>query len=112
MINHLQTGANAAVEAMDKSRTQATGNVADSIQVQQRLEVILHTVDQIAEQSLQISASAEEQTAVATEIDQHILRINLAAELTAQGASRAEHASKELGHLVSRLNGLIGTFKV
>ena len=112
MINHLQTGANAAVEAMDKSRTQATGNVADSILVQQRLEGILHTVDQIAEQSLQISASAEEQTAVATEIDQHILRINLAAELTAQGASRAENASRELGHLVSRLNGLIGTFRV
>ncbi|WP_415760744.1 methyl-accepting chemotaxis protein [Pseudomonas sp. LT1P18] len=112
MINHLQTGANAAVEAMDKSRTQATGNVADSILVQQRLEVILNTVDQIAEQSLQISASAEEQTAVATEIDQHILQINLAAELTAQGASRAENASKELGQLVSRLNGLIGTFKV
>lgn len=40
------------------------------------------------------------------------LRINLAAELTTQGASRAEHASRELGHLVSRLNGLIGTFRV
>lgn len=112
MISQLQRGANAAVEAMDKSQTKATGNAADSIQVQHKLGGILLTVDQIAEQSLQISASAEEQTTVATEIDQHILQINQAAELTAQGADRAEQASRELGRLVSRLNGLISTFRV
>lgn len=112
MISQLQMGANAAVEAMDKSQMKATGNAADSIQVQHKLGGILLTVDQIAEQSLQISASAEEQTTVATEIDQHILQINQAAELTARGADRAEQASRELGRLVSRLNGLISTFRV
>jgi methyl-accepting chemotaxis protein len=112
MISQLQRGANAAVEVMDKSQAKATSNAADSIQVQYKLESILLTVDQIAEQSLQISASAEEQTTVATEIDGHILQINQAAELTAQGADRAEQASRELSRLVSRLNGLISTFRV
>jgi methyl-accepting chemotaxis protein len=112
MINQLQTGASAAVEVMDKSQTNATGNVTASIDVQQRLESILQTVDQIARQSLQISASAEEQTAVATEIDRNILHINQAAELTARGADRAEQSSRELGRLVGRLNGLISTFNV
>lgn len=112
MINQLQTGASAAVEVMDKSQTNAIGNVTDSIEVQQRLESILQTVDQIAQQSLQISASAKEQTSVATEIDRNILQINQAADVTAHGADRAEHASRELGQLVRKLNGLISTFNV
>jgi methyl-accepting chemotaxis protein len=112
MINQLQTGASAAVEVMDKSQTNAIGNVTDSIEVQQRLESILQTVDQIAQQSLQISASAKEQTSVATEIDRNILQINQAAEVTAHGADRAEQASRELGQLVRKLNGLISTFNV
>jgi methyl-accepting chemotaxis protein len=112
MINQLQTGASAAVEVMEKSQTNAIGNVTDSIEVQQRLESILQTVDQIAQQSLQISASAKEQTSVATEIDRNILQINQAAEVTAHGADRAEHASRELGQLVRKLNALISTFNV
>lgn len=112
MINQLQTGASAAVGAMDRSQSNAVSNATDSIEVQQRLKSILQTVDQIAKQSLLISVSAEEQTAVATAIDQHILQINQAAEITAQGADRADQASRELGHLVCKLNRLIGTFRI
>lgn len=112
MISQLQESANAAVTTMDVSQKRATNNVTDSVQVQHRLEGILQTIGQITEQSLQISASAEEQTVVAQEIDQHILQINQAAELTANGADRAEQASRELGLLVGRLNGMIGLFKV
>ncbi|MDT4817389.1 IS66 family transposase ISPsy43 [compost metagenome] len=112
MISQLQGGVNAAVKTMDASQAKAEHNVSDSMHVQSTLDGILQTINQITEQSLQISTSAEEQTAVAKEIDHHILQINEAAELTAVGASRAEHASKELGQLVGRLNELIAVFKV
>ncbi|MDT4839795.1 IS66 family transposase ISPsy43 [compost metagenome] len=112
MISQLQKGASAAVETMDISHKRAASNVTDSVQVQLRLESMLQTIGQITKQSLQISASAEEQTSVANEIDQHILQINQAAELTAKGADLAERASREMGQLVGRLNGLIGLFKV
>ncbi|MGQ7814528.1 methyl-accepting chemotaxis protein [Metapseudomonas furukawaii] len=112
MIGQLQQGASAAVETMDSSQQQAASNVRDSVQLQLRLQGILQTIGQITAQSLQISTSAEQQTTVASGIDQHILRINHAAELTAKGSELAERASREMGQLVDRLNGLIGLFKV
>ncbi|MDT4844296.1 IS66 family transposase ISPsy43 [compost metagenome] len=112
MISQLQKGASDAVANMAVSRDMASANVEDAARVRQRLEGILQTIGQIAEQSLQIAASAEQQTQVATEIDQHILRINQAAELTTQGAERSERATREMGRLVDRLDGLIGRFRV
>jgi methyl-accepting chemotaxis protein len=111
MICQLQGDVNAAVKAMDVSQAKAESNVSDSIHAKNRLDGILQTINQITEQSLQISSSAEEQTAVAKEIDHHIFQINEAAVLTASGASQAEHASKELGQLLGRLNSLIAVFK-
>ncbi|CAD5107459.1 methyl-accepting chemotaxis protein [Pseudomonas carbonaria] len=112
MISQLQQGASDAVATLAISRNMAVANVEDAAQVRLRLEGIVQTIGQITEQSLQIAASAEQQTQVANDIDQHILRINQAAELTTQGAGRSESATREMGRLVDRLNGLIGRFRI
>jgi len=112
MIDKLQGGVGAAVKAMGASHEMASGTVSESGKVQLALENILGAVGMIVDQSQQIAAAAEQQTAVAHDIDQNIVEINLAGERTAAGASQTESASRELSGLVSRLKQLIGAFRV
>ncbi|MDP3977139.1 MAG: methyl-accepting chemotaxis protein [Pseudomonas sp.] len=112
MIDKLQGGVGAAVKAMGASHQMASGTVSESGKVQQALENILGAVGMIVDQSQQIAAAAEQQTAVAHDIDQNIVEINRAGERTAAGASQTESASRELSGLVSRLKQLIGAFRV
>ncbi|KAB0701037.1 methyl-accepting chemotaxis protein, partial [Pseudomonas aeruginosa] len=90
----------------------ADGTVNESAQVQQALENILGAVGMIVDQNQQIAAAAEQQTAVAHDIDQNIVEINQAGERTAEGASQTERASRELGAQVTQLKRLIGAFRV
>lgn len=112
MIARLQGGVAAAVKTMHASHALADQTVGQSGQVRQALENILEAVGTIVDQNQQIAAAAEEQTAVAHDIDQNIVAINEAGQLTAQGASHTEQASRELSALVGHLQQLIGAFRV
>ena len=112
MIAKLQSGVGAAVKAMSASHKMADTTVNESGKVQQALENILGAVGMIVDQNQQIATAAEEQTAVAQDIDQNIVEISQAGERTAEGASQTEQASRELSVLVARLKQLIGAFRV
>jgi len=112
MIARLQGGVGAAVKAMSASHRMADGTVDESGRVQRALENILGAVGMIVDQNQQIAAAAEQQTAVAHDIDQNIVEINQAGERTAEGASQTELASRELSGLVGDLKQLIGAFRV
>ncbi|SDO79868.1 methyl-accepting chemotaxis protein [Pseudomonas jinjuensis] len=112
MIARLQQGVGAAVKAMGNSHQTADGTVSQSARVQQALENILGAVGMIVDQNQQIAAAAEQQTAVAQDIDQNIVQINQAGERTAEGANATERASRELGEQVVELKRLIGAFRV
>ena len=112
MIDRLQGGVGAAVKAMNASHEMADSTVSESNRVQQALDNILGAVSMIVDQNQQIAAAAEQQTAVAHDIDQNIVEINHAGERTADGASQTEQSSRELNALVGRLQELIGTFRV
>ncbi|HLD66811.1 MAG TPA: methyl-accepting chemotaxis protein [Pseudomonas sp.] len=112
MIAKLHGGVSAAVKTMNVSHQMADGTVSESSKVQQALENILGAVGMIVDQNQQIAAAAEEQTAVAHDIDQNIVEINRAGERTAEGASETEQASRELSGLVAQLKQLIGAFRV
>jgi len=112
MIAKLQGGVGAAVKAMNASHQMADGTVSESAKVQLALENILGAVGMIVDQNQQIAAAAEQQTAVAHDIDQNIVEINHAGERTAAGASQTEQASRELSELVARLKQLISAFRV
>ncbi|MET1081072.1 MAG: methyl-accepting chemotaxis protein [Pseudomonas sp.] len=112
MIAKLHGGVGAAVKTMGVSHQMADGTVNESGKVQQALENILGAVGMIVDQNQQIAAAAEQQTAVAHDIDQNIVEINRAGERTAEGAGQAEQASRELSGLVAQLKQLIGAFRV
>ena len=112
MIDRLQNGVNAAVTAMNSSHAKADETVAESGKVQLALENILGAITQIVDQNQQIAAAAEQQTAVAHDIDQNIVEINQFGERTAQGAGHTEQASRELSHVVGSLKEVISAFKI
>ncbi|MCY1361394.1 Methyl-accepting chemotaxis protein McpQ [compost metagenome] len=112
MIVRLQGGVGAAVKAMNTSHQMADGTVNQSGQVQQALENILDAVGLIVDQNQQIAAAAEQQTAVAHDIDRNIVAINHAGERTAEGASQTEQASCELAGQVDRLKRLTAAFRL
>nr|WP_272890679.1 methyl-accepting chemotaxis protein [Stutzerimonas sp. S1] len=112
MIARLQGGVGAAVKTMHASHALAEGTVSQSAQVEQALEHILGAVGTIVDQSQQIAAAAEQQTAVAHDIDRNIVAINEAGKRTAEGAGHTEQASRELTQLVGQLQQLIGAFRV
>ena len=89
MISKLQGGVGAAVKTMNTSHQMAEGTVSQSSQVQQALENILGAVGMIVDQNQQIAAAAEQQTAVAHDIDQNIVEISRAGERTAEVQAHA-----------------------
>ena len=112
MISQLQGGVAATVKAMSGSHQMADESVSQSAKVQLALENILGAVGMIVDQNQQIATAAEQQTAVAHDIDQNIVAINQAGERTAEGASKTEQASRELSNHVALLQKLIGAFRV
>ncbi|GAA6131910.1 methyl-accepting chemotaxis protein [Halopseudomonas sabulinigri] len=112
MIVRLQDGVGAAVKAMGSSHSMTAETVDASLKVQEGLDNILKSVTHIVDQSQQIAAAAEEQTAVSHDIDQNIVEINHAGERTAEGARRAEESSGRMAQLVQSLQGIISAFKV
>lgn len=112
MIVRLQDGVAAAVKAMGSSHSMTSATVASSQKVQEALDNILRAVNLIVDQSQQIAAAAEEQTAVSHDIDQNIVEINQAGERTAAGAQQAEESSGRMGQLVIELQRIISAFRV
>jgi methyl-accepting chemotaxis protein len=112
MIGRLQSGVGATVTAMNGSHQMVESTVSQSAQVQHALENILGAVGMIVDQNQQIAAAAEQQTAVAHDIDMNIVEINQAGERTAEGAVQTEQASRELSDQVARLKELISAFRV
>ena len=112
MIGRLQNGVGATVTAMNGSHQMVENTVSQSASVQQALENILGAVGMIVDQNQQIAAAAEQQTAVAHDIDMNIVEINQAGERTAEGAVQTEQASRQLSDQVSRLKELISAFRV
>lgn len=112
MIAQLHSGVSSAVKAMGVSHVMAGETVTQSADVQTALENILAAVGMIVDQIQQIAAAAEQQTAVAHDIDQNIVQINQTGELTAEGADETAQASHDMAVRVDHLKTLISTFKI
>lgn len=112
MIARLQAGVSGAVKAMGASHSMTGSTVDASLKVQEALGNILKSVTQIVDQSQQIAAAAEEQTAVSHDIDHNIVQINQAGERTAEGARQAEQSSNRMAQLVKDLQHIISAFRV
>ncbi len=112
MIERLQAGVANAVATMEKSRTEAQ----DTVNYTQQTEVILTTIkssaSDVSGMNLQIATAAEEQTKVAEEINQNIIKINEITNITVAAILQVERSSKEIMHVSDDLQDKIAFFKL
>lgn len=112
MIEKLQVGAQSAVKVMDESRTKAEDSVTQAATAASSLETITNSVSLINDMNTQIATAAEQQSAVAEEINRNILNISDIVDRSADGASQTSTASEELANLAIKLQQLVNQFKV
>lgn len=112
MIERLQSGTKNAVVVMTSGSEQAQTGVNQAMQAGASLTNITQSVTTINDMNAQIASAAEEQNAVAEEMNRNIVAINTVAESTAMGAHQTAEASQELARLAEQLQGLVSQFKV
>lgn len=111
MIERLQLGAGNAVQVMVQGKSQARVSVEQAAKAGASLESITHVVSTITDMNTQIASAAEEQSAVAEEINRNIVNISQVANQTAVGAQQTASASNEMAKLAAQLQLLVGHFK-
>jgi len=112
MIEKLQSGSQQAVDVMEQSQKQAQSAVEHATNAGTSLSTIAGVVESINDMSTQIASAAEEQSVVAEEINRNIVSIRDKAEQTAAGTEHTTAASGELAQLATKLQGLVGQFRV
>ena len=112
MIERLQSGANDAVDVMEESHIQARNSVDQASKTGDALRKITSAVNTINQMNLQISNAAEQQTAVAHEIDVSLNQINQASHESVSNAGEASQESENLSQLAAHLQELMNQFKV
>ncbi len=112
MVERLQQGAQVAVKVMNESRERARTSVEKASSAGAALDTITAMISTMDEMSAQISSAANEQSAVAEDINRGIVNISQVAEHTAEGARESSVAVETLSSLSSQLQEASAKFKV
>ena len=112
LIETMRVSANDAVTVMEKGREKAAESVEQARSAGKSLHAVNSSVAKMSDMNAQIATAAEEQTAVAEEINQNFTSITQAAEQTAAGSEQISEASRELNELAKRLNNGMKRFKI
>ena len=112
LIQGLHTGTQQVADVMDSSRTLTDYSVELTRDAGDALAAIARTVSVIQEMNPQIAAAAEEQSAVAEEINRSVLRVRDVSEQTAAASEETATASVQLTKLSLDLQTLVGRFRL
>ena len=111
-IERLQNGARTAVEVIEQSHNRAGEIMTQASEAGTALASITGRVGSLAEMNTQIASAAEEQSAVAEEVNKNIVKIRDVAVKTAEEAELTSTAAQELSMLAQQLSGAVGQFRV
>ncbi|MDH5614535.1 MAG: methyl-accepting chemotaxis protein [Gammaproteobacteria bacterium] len=112
MISRLQSSAGKAVEVMEQGSKQAAISVEHAGKAVDSLSAITNSVTTIADLNTQIASSAEEQSAVANEINNNVQNITHLAEQTSTNINETASTGEELSQISKELGLIIKQFKV
>ncbi|UII71940.1 methyl-accepting chemotaxis protein [Pseudomonas sp. HN11] len=112
LILGLHTGTQQVADIMDASRALTDYSVDLSRDAGDALVAIIRTVSIIQEMNPQIAAAAEEQSAVAEEINRSVLKVRDVSEQTATASEETAAASVQLSRLSLDLQALVGKFRL
>ncbi|EPO3675067.1 methyl-accepting chemotaxis protein [Pseudomonas aeruginosa] len=108
MIQQLQQGTRDVVKVMQDSQERTDDSVRHARQAAEALESITQAVSVINDMNTQIASAAEEQSAVAEDINRNVANANQ----VAGGADEASQASAELTRLAEQQRRLVNQFRV
>jgi len=111
-IEQLQNGVRNAVKAMEGAQVRAHAGSECVAKAAQSLTVIAGEVGTINDMNTQIATAAEEQSAVAEEINRNITTISMIADTTSTDAQQTARISDELVQLAAELNRLVIQFRL
>jgi methyl-accepting chemotaxis protein len=111
MIERLQAGTQDTVNVINRSGETTAITVEKAQSATQSLDQIVSAVALISDRNTQIASAAEEQSAVAQEIDRSVVQISELGEHSAQASEQITQASAELSHLGESLQEMIAQFK-
>ncbi|KJH87794.1 chemotaxis protein [Pseudomonas fluorescens] len=112
MIQQLQQGTRDVVRVMEDSQHRTDESVQHAAKAAQALETITQAVSVINDMNTQIASAAEEQSAVADDINRNVINIGQVANEVASGADESSAASAGLTKLAEQQRRLINQFKV
>lgn len=112
MISRLQSGVKDAVSAMTNSRDVTETTVQKSGEVTEALDRIARGISAIVDMSHQIAQAAEEQSAVARNVNANVEQIGELGQATAANAEETLGSSREMSELTASLQRLVEAFKV
>ncbi|EPJ81073.1 methyl-accepting chemotaxis protein [Pseudomonas sp. A25(2017)] len=112
LIVGLQSGTEQVATTLDNSRNLTDSSVELTRRAGGSLENITRTVSAIQSMNQQIAAAAEQQSAVAEEINRSVLNVRDVSEQTASSSEETAASSAELARLGVHLQTLVGRFRV
>ncbi|MFV8572065.1 methyl-accepting chemotaxis protein [Marinobacter sp. SBS5] len=112
MIGGFVAETKASVERMNNSRRSSEETVERINHATSALNTIVNSIAQIHDQVTQIATAAEQQSQVAEEVNQNVVRIVDAAQRSDTGVTQTNEASHELARLGENLRELVAQFKV
>jgi methyl-accepting chemotaxis protein len=112
VIEQLQSGTQEVVGSMNNSHRQAQGSVEQVGQAVTALRQIGDAVTVINDMNMQIASAAEEQSAVAEEINNNVATIRDVTESLSGQANESARVSQSLNSLANQQQSLMDQFRV
>lgn len=112
MLHHLQQAVGSAVQAMEQTKVSCQATADKTAQVTVGLDEMTNSVVHINDLSTQIATAAEEQSAVAEEINRNMVAVrHVVDELVESGVS-VDRSTESLLSTNGRLTAVVNRFKV
>ncbi|MCW3150092.1 methyl-accepting chemotaxis protein [Stutzerimonas stutzeri] len=112
MIDRLQNATSHTVSTMQRAGQKGEATRDQANQAGESLDAISTLIGTINSMNAQIAAAAEEQTAVAEEINRSVHHIADAVDAVASDAAQGAQTSRDLNGLTERLQKLVGQFRI
>ncbi|MBK5543141.1 methyl-accepting chemotaxis protein [Pseudomonas sp. TH05] len=112
VIERIQNGTRGVVATMHSSQTQAHNNAGQIQQAVQALGKISDAVTVISDMNLQIASAAEQQSAVAEEVNRNVSAIRSVTETLTEQATESAKVSSQLNALATHQMKLMDQFRV
>lgn len=111
-LDRLKVGTNDAVNAMNEGHQQAQNSVEQARHTSESIAEITRAVASISEMNTQIATAAEEQSAVADEMNRSVVQINTEAESTLDNTRETNAAAEQIMGLSSNMQEIVARFKL